>query len=215
MLWEREQQEKRIQESEYVQTLRYRIQLANATPTAIPKTERVVASLKDFSFNATALDTYLKCQLKFYYAYVLELQEREEVSGELEHADVGIFVHLVLAEYLRKFKEKVLEKDALTLASLEHTIDVLFTKEYGGSIMGPVYLLKKQITTHLKDFLVYYQFPLLGKDITLLDLELKLESSIGRYQLNGKLDRVERRGGKVYILDYKTGSSEKYHKDKF
>ncbi len=215
LLWEREQQEKKIRANEYVQTLRYRIQLANATPAAIPKTEHVVASLKDFSFNATALDTYLKCQLKFYYAYVLELQEREEVSGELEHADVGIFVHLVLAEYFRKFREKVLEKDALTLASLEQTIDVLFTKEYGGSIMGPVYLLKKQIKTHLKDFLVYYQLPLLGRDITLLDLEVKLESSIGRYQFKGKLDRVERRGGKVYILDYKTGSSEKYTRINF
>ena len=103
LLWEKEQQEKTIRANEYVQTLRYRIQLTNATPAAIPKTEMVVASLKDFSFNATALDTYLKCQLRFYYAYVLELQEREEVSGELEHADVGIFVHLVLADYFRKF----------------------------------------------------------------------------------------------------------------
>ena len=215
LLWEKEQQEKTIRANEYVQTLRYRIQLTNATPVAIPKTERVVASLKDFSFNATALDTYLKCQLRFYYAYVLELQEREEVSGELEHADVGIFVHLVLADYFRKFREKVLEKDALTINSLEQTIDALFTREYGDSMMGPVYLLKKQIKSHLKDFLVHYQLPLLGKGITLLDLELKLESSIGRYQFKGKLDRVERRGEKVYILDYKTGSNEKYTRINF
>jgi CRISPR/Cas system-associated exonuclease Cas4 (RecB family) len=55
----------------------------------------------------------------------------------------------------------------------------------------------------------------LGKGITLLDLELKLESSIGRYQFKGKLDRVERRGEKVYILDYKTGSNEKYTRINF
>ena len=215
LLWEKERQAKRIDANESVQTLRYRIELANATPAAIPKTEMAVASLKDFSFNATALDTYLKCQLRFYYSYVLELREREEVSGELEHADVGIFIHLVLAEYFRKFRGRVLEEGALTVDSLEHTVDTLFTKKYGDNIIGPVYLLKKQIKTHLEDFLVRYQLPLLRKGITLLDLELKLESSLGAYQLEGKLDRVEQRGGKVYILDYKTGSSEKYTRINF
>jgi len=55
----------------------------------------------------------------------------------------------------------------------------------------------------------------LEKNITLVDLELKLESTIGRYHFKGKLDRVERREGKVYILDYKTGSSEKHTRINF
>ncbi len=103
----------------------------------------------------------------------MDLRERQEISGELEHADVGSFVHLVLAEYFRKFRNQVMEKDALTVGSLVQTVDALFTKEYGDSLMGPVYLLKKQINSHLKDFLVHYQLPLLEKGITMLDLELK------------------------------------------
>jgi len=215
LLWEKEQQETTVDANKYLQTLRYRIHLENVTPAAIPKTETVTASMKDFSFNATALDTYLKCQLRFYYAYVLELQEREEVSGELEHADVGILVHTALAEYFRKFRDTVLEKDALTVDSLEHTIETIFAKEYGSNLIGAAYLLKKQITSHLTDFLTIYQLPLLEKNITLVDLELKLESTIGRYHFKGKLDRVERREGKVYILDYKTGSSEKHTRINF
>jgi len=215
LLWEQEKKEKSVQVNKRLETVRYRIQLANATPPAIPKTEWAISSLKNFFFNATALDTYLRCQLKFYYAYVLKLEEREEVSSELEQADIGTFIHLVLAEYFRKFKRKVLEREALTVESLDETIGILFEKEYGGSLLGPVYLLKRQIRSHLKDFLVDYQYPLLSQGITLLELELKVESTIGKYQCKGKLDRVERRGGNIHILDYKTGSNEKYTRINF
>ncbi|MGA7161742.1 MAG: PD-(D/E)XK nuclease family protein [Bacteroidota bacterium] len=215
LLWKKEQQEKTIDSGENFQTLRYRIQLANGTPTPILKTEAVASSLKDFSFNATALDAYLKCELRFYYAYVLQLREREEISGELDQADVGIFVHAVLAAYFRKFRDKKLEKDALTVDALEKTIDELFTKEYGSDPLGPAYLLKKQFTRHLRDFLKQYQLPKLNEDVTLLDVELKLDSSMNGHRFGGKLDRVERRSGKIYILDYKTGSNEKYTRVNF
>ncbi|MGA9405739.1 MAG: PD-(D/E)XK nuclease family protein, partial [Bacteroidota bacterium] len=171
LLWEKEQREKTVDANGVLQTLRYRIQLANALPAAIPKTESIVSSLKDFSFNATALDTYLKCQLRFYYGYVLQLREREEVSGELEQADVGIFVHAALAGYFRTLRNKKLEKDALNVSTLERTIDELFTKEYGSNLLGSIYLLKKQIASHVKDFLIYYQIPVLKENVTLLDLE--------------------------------------------
>ncbi|HTY10809.1 MAG TPA: PD-(D/E)XK nuclease family protein [Bacteroidota bacterium] len=210
LLWEKEQKEKQIQPTESIQTLRYKIALANTTPAAVPKTEAIAASLKDFVFSATALDMYLKCPLKFYYSYVLRLHEREEVSGELESSDVGVIVHRALAEYFRPLKNKLLESKDLSVAALEHAIDVLFTTMYGGSIFGPVYLLKKQVTAHLESFLTAYQLPSLAKKIELIELELPLESPIGPYQFKGKLDRVERRGGNVYILDYKTGGSEKY-----
>jgi ATP-dependent helicase/nuclease subunit B len=215
LLWEQERKEKSIQENERLATVQYRIQLANTTPPAIPKTEWAIASLKDFLYHATALDTYLQCQLKFYYAYVLKLQEREEVSAELEQTDIGSFIHLVLAECFRAFKGKKLEKKELTLDLLETTIDTLFAKEYGDNLLGPIFLLKRHIKLHLKELLTDYQFPLLEQGITLLDLELKLEATIGGYQCKGKLDRVERRGEKVYVLDYKTGSSEKYTRINF
>ena len=215
LIWEKEQKAKRIQTTESIQTLRYKITLANTTPSAIPKTEATASSLRDFVFSATALDMYLKCPLKFYYSYVLRLHEREEVSGELESSDVGIIVHLALAEYFRPFKKKLLEKKDLSAAALEQTIDILFTKMYGSSVFGATYLLKKQVTAHLVSFLTEYQLPSLAKNIELTELELQLESSIGRYPFKGKLDRVERRGGKVYILDYKTGGSEKYTRINF
>ncbi len=152
LLWEIEREAKSIETNERISTIQYRIQLANATPPAIPKSDWVMAALRTFAFNATVLDTYLRCQLKFYYAYVLKLQEKEEVMGELEQADAGILVHRILSEYFRAFKGKRLEEDRLTIDALDDTINAVFSKTYGGDLMGPLFLLKRQIKSHLSDF---------------------------------------------------------------
>ena len=209
LLWEKQQKEKKIEANEYVETLRYRVQLANSTPKPISKTKKIVDFLKDFSFNATALDTYLKCQLKFYYSQVLHLKEREEVSGELAKADIGSFVHRVLAEYFGTFIRKKLTKDLLNISDFEQILDKLFMEEFGDRPIGAHYLLRAQIRNHLNDFINRYQVPLLDKGITILDVERTMQASIGRYNVSGKLDRVEKRDGEIYILDYKTGGSSK------
>lgn len=213
LLWEYQQRDKKTDPDDYIQTLRYKIQLANSTPTPIPKRAEVVEYLKSFAYNATALDTYLRCQLKFYYRYVLNLQERDEVTGEVHQADIGNFVHSVLAKYFGQLKGKALTNDLLNVSGLDRIVEEHFKATYGDNPGG--YLLRKQIKVHLSDFVLHYQRPLLDQDITILDLEMKLQSTISGHQFTGTLDRVERRGAKVYILDYKTGNSGKYTKINF
>ncbi|HTR82289.1 MAG TPA: PD-(D/E)XK nuclease family protein [Bacteroidota bacterium] len=215
LLWENEQRDRRLSGDEYIRTVQYRVNLANHLPNAIPKTAEVGDFLKSFAFTATALDTYVRCQLRFYYAFVLQLRERAEISGELEQTEIGSFIHFLLASYFRTLKGKHLTKNSLTLSSFEEFVDRCFSSEFGPHPVGAVFLLKKQISTHLKDFFLRYQIPESEKGITIMDVELKLESSIGEYKIKGTLDRVELRGQKKYILDYKTGASEKYTKIHF
>jgi len=213
LLWEYQQRDKKTDPDDYIQTVRYKIQLANSTPSPIPKRTEVVEYLKSFSYNATALDTYLRCQLKFYYRYVLNLQERDEVTGEVDQADIGTFVHSVLAKYFAQLRGKTLTNDLLKVSQLDRIVDEHFKATYRDNPAG--YLLRKQIRLHLNDFILQYQRPLLNQDITILDLEMKLQSTISGRQFNGTLDRVERRGEKVYVLDYKTGNNGKYTKINF
>ena len=213
LLWEYQRRDKKTDPDDYIQTVRYKIQLANSTPAPIPKPAEAVEFLKSFTYNATALDTYLRCQLKFYYRYVLNLQERDEVTGEVDQADIGNFVHSVLAKYFGQLKGKTLTNDLLNVSQLDRIVDEHFKATYGDNPAG--YLLRKQIRLHLNDFILRYQRPLLDQNITILDLEMKLQSTISGRQFNGTLDRVERRGERVYVLDYKTGNSGKYTKINF
>jgi CRISPR/Cas system-associated exonuclease Cas4 (RecB family) len=103
----------------------------------------------------------------------------------------------------------------VTVSTLEHSVEECFTREFGSEPVGAVFLLKKQILSHLREFLLAYQLPLLDEDVTLLDVESKSESSVGSYRIAGTLDRIEQRGQKKYILDYKTGGSDKYTQIQF
>ncbi len=215
LLWEKQERDKQTEPDRYVATLRYRIQLANSAPTPIPNTTEIVNLLKGFSFNATALDMYLRCQLQFYYHYILRLRERDEVTGGVELMEVGSFLHRVLAEFFGELKGALLTRERLNIKKLDTILDARFNEEYGPDPMGAQYLLKNQIKTHLTEFIEQYQVPLLPQKITILDVESSLQATIAGFSFTGKLDRVEERDGSVHILDYKTGSSDKRTRIKF
>jgi hypothetical protein len=69
------------------------INLKNKTPGEIRKTPEMVDSLRQISYSATALDTYLECPQKFCYRYLLVLEKKEEVqekSNEPTSASLSI-----------------------------------------------------------------------------------------------------------------------------
>ena len=116
-----------------------------------------------------------------------------------------------LARRYRNF----LTKERLEIKKLETILDERFREEYGPDPMGAQYLLKNQIKTHLTEFIEHYQAPLLAQKITILDVESSLQATIAGFSFTGKLDRIETRDGRIHILDYKTGSSDKRTKIKF
>ena len=210
LLWERQKRDRSTRASDYVQAVQYRVKLGNDTPAAIPKTERVVGFLKDFTYSATALDTYLDCALQFYYRYVLDLGKKEEITGEIERTDIGKFVHRVLSSYFSRRLNRVLKETDIVLEEMDNLIDALFAREFGDAPTGAVYLLKAQIKEHLRDYLSRYRIPLIKeKDVTVMAVEEPIEATLNSYKLRGRLDLVETRDGKICIVDYKSGSYTK------
>ncbi len=216
LLWERQKRDRSTRASDYVQAIQYRVKLGNDTPAGIPKTDRVVSFLKDFTYSATALDTYLNCPLQFYYSYVLDLGKKEEITGEIERADVGKFVHRVLSSYFSKRLNRVLKEADIHLEEMDNLIDDLFGREYGDNPTGAVYLLKAQIKEHLRDYLSRYRIPLIKeKKVTIIGVEEPIEVTLNSYKLKGRLDVVEKRDGNICIVDYKSGSHTKNLKINF
>jgi CRISPR/Cas system-associated exonuclease Cas4 (RecB family) len=216
LLWERQKQDRTTDMKNYLASVQYKIELKNTVPGNIGKTEAVAAFLKDFSYSASALDTYLRCQLQFYYSYVLRLDRKEEMSGDIERVDIGKFVHNVLSQYFEKRKGYVLREKDMDMAELNALVDRLFIKEYGENPAGAVYLLGRQIKRHLRDFFLKYLVPLIGEEkLSVLSCEEDIRATKDSFHLRGRADAVFRRGDKTIIVDYKTGSNPDYLAIKF
>jgi len=68
----------------------------------------------------------------------------------------------------------------------------------------------------LDSFLRGYQIPMVEtEDVTLLALEQAVSVHTGGYNFTGRIDRIEQRGDKHVILDYKTGRDDSRVRIKF
>jgi ATP-dependent helicase/nuclease subunit B len=215
-LWEMQKKDKRSDETAHVTPIRYTLSLSASIPAPIPKSPDVAAAVKQLQYSATMLDTYLKCPIKFYYTYVLKLKEREDVTGEIEAMDIGNFVHKVLAQFFEPAVGALLRKENLSVERLNTIIDGLFVEYFGEASTGNNHLLKRQVKYQLERFLKEYQLPLLANGgVSLLGLEKKITVTKNGRSFTGKIDRIEQRAEKTFILDYKTGSNENYLKIRF
>ena len=185
-----------------------RVNFSQGEPGAAPKTAQLTAALKQHGFSPSALDTYLKCGLRFYYRYALRLAEKDEVSDEIEQRDIGIIVHDVLEAFFKARVGKplnIIEKDYGEAAAEALKV---FDLKLKGHRAGFEYLIKRQVERRLKDILDCHRDNLAGTVILGCETELKaeLETKFGPVALHGYADRVDQRGDTVHILDYKTGS---------
>ncbi len=213
LLWDRQKKDKITDVMSYIRPVQYQVKLINSAPGPIAKTDGMVAFLRDFCYSATALNRYLKCPLQFYYASVLGLSRKEEMTGDIERDDLGNFVHAVLMRYFFDKKGRPLEETDIIIRQMDSIVEGLFEQKYGKDPSGALYFLKRQVKRHMADVLKYYYLPLVKeKKVTVLQSEEPIRVNVGSFNLSGRLDSVEQRDDKTVIVDYKTGSSPNYLK---
>jgi RecB family exonuclease len=225
LIWEEERAGRAGAAADPVRTVRYEVALQSEKPAAVAKTDAVAEFLAGFGFSATALDHYLACPLRFYYAYVLKLEEREEAGERMERKDVGSLVHAILEDYFGPFVGRSLPSAALRTADLEAVVDRRFRDLYGPEPAGSAYLTGLQVRRQLAAFLTQYQIPLIrgleerGESLRILGLEQRLEAKRdvrGRsVRMVAKIDRSEMRGARLTVLDYKTSARDDFLKIRF
>jgi CRISPR/Cas system-associated exonuclease Cas4 (RecB family) len=206
LLWERQKHDGIHSSDSYIQTVRYQVKLSNEAVRSIPKSDDVLTIAHGFTYSASALDTYLQCPIKFYYRYMMRLQEKEEASADLDSQDIGLFVHHVLKNYFEPCIGRKVEPRDLMPARMKQLVDELFTQNFGAEPAGTAYLLKRQIQRQLEALLKEYQQPTMeAGEIIIKGLEQKISIHALGAKFEGRLDRIEQRGDKIFILDYKTG----------
>jgi CRISPR/Cas system-associated exonuclease Cas4 (RecB family) len=206
LLWERQKRDGLFSSDNYVQTVRYHVKLANETVLPISKSDDVLSIIQGFTYSASALDTYLQCPIKFYYRYIMRLQEKEEASEDIDSQEVGKFVHEVLDNFFAPCIGRKLETRDLLPERMKKVVDELFAQEFGVEPAGAAYLLKRQIQRQMETLLKEYQQPMTeASEIIIKGLEEKILIHALGTKFEGRLDRIEQRSNKIFILDYKTG----------
>lgn len=163
----------------------------------------------------TSLSTYLRCSLQFYFDKIAGISKREEVDENFGADIFGTWIHNTLEKIDKDFGPQISEENIETILSqIENRLDEAYQEKFGGYVVesGMNYLLKQVAEQLLKDFFKTQQltqvFPMevleAEKQIT-VSFEKLILGKIQNIKIAGRIDRIEREGKILKVIDYKTG----------
>ncbi len=192
-------------------------------PISVPKSELVMERLKEIAtagFSPSALTSYIRNPIEFYFQKILRIREVEEVEENIALNTLGTIIHETLKALYDPFIGKFIsENDLLNCFKL---LDDEVLKQFKlvykeGEIKKGRNLLafevaKRNVSNFLKMELESVRN---NEAIQIIALEQTFEREFVHPKLpfpvliKGNVDRIERRDGKIRIIDYKTGKVEK------
>ena len=177
----------------------------------VQKTAEIMKKLYAFEFSPSAVDEYLRCGLKFFYLYVLRLKEDNKISHVLKKSDIGSIVHHVLEKFFQVKQNRPLAIEDCDLDIMKKMAEDILNDAFGSTDSGFPYIFKRQLFRRLDGILDYHRH--ISGSTEILKLETTLECSIytkyterGPVKMKGRADRIDRRGGTIFIVDYKAGT---------
>lgn len=209
LVWQQEQRQKTMAAAPQ-HPVHFKAAFTQQDPVPIAKTPAMLEAIGRLPYSATMLDTYLHCGLRFCHKYLLQIQEKEAAAADLEASEIGTVVHKVLKAFFDAKKGAVFRCDPDDAARMRALVDAVFARSFGASQDGGIYLIKTQVNTRMAQLLDHHRgLPA----FTVLECEETYEPAVelpglGVVPLAGKLDRVDQRGGRVVIVDYKTGQGK-------
>lgn len=210
ILWNREKEEGAVKVVEQPQAkFRTEVMLGKEK---IEKTPQMVEILKNFTFSASSIDTYLNCPLQFYYKYILRLEEKKEMLEEPESSEIGSFFH----QFLEKAFTKFIGKEPVIDESFKHyfleKFDKNFREKLAKRIGSESFLDKYVMEYRIEKFLEKEKERNIKEILSLEKQFFKNNIDINGEKFNFKciVDRIDRlKDDSILIIDYKTGSSTK------
>ncbi|MDO6436571.1 PD-(D/E)XK nuclease family protein [Cyclobacterium sp. 1_MG-2023] len=183
------------------------------------------------SFSPSALNVWLDCRLKFYLSYIAGIDVPEEVQEEVDPAIFGNLVHKSLENlymgYIERKKRKVLQvsdieelKDFVYPAVMKAIMEQYFLKEEENpQLTGQLVIARDVLQKYLQGVLLKDK---LSAPFEIISLEAgkKYRAFVPIHTngeeltvaLGGIIDRVDRIGDTVRLIDYKSGQDKKTFK---
>ena len=200
----------------------------------IEKTDKVIARLNRYLssndgekyLSPSAFTSYINCPLQFYYRYVADIRELDEVAEEVDLPGFGKILHAVMELIYESIgKENIDKIDLQPFIKKSDLLNPIIDKAY-----SKVYLKDKKETNRSllagRNLLVLDQIKhsiikMLQTDIKrtpfrMIKQEEKVKATI-QFEANGKaseiriggiVDRLDTDGNTIRVVDYKTGKAK-------
>ncbi len=176
----------------------------------IKKNSDITAFLRQYDYSASSINTYLHCPLRFYYQYVLGLREKESLLEEPEGADIGTFVHELLAQEFARFIGKKPCIDKKFKEEFLSALDKKFADEFEKKMKSDAFLIKEILDVKMRGFLDKEEERDVRKIFCLEEtFKAKIELDSGSFKFKAIVDRIDLLRDEIrLIIDYKTGNTD-------
>lgn len=175
-------------------------------------TDIVRNRISEKGLSATALNSWLNCNRKFYYRYLMGINELESLEFVIDGREEGNWLHLIMCFLYENDLNEVLDFSKIDriLSDVEFQSEKVFFKEFGHNQShshGDAVLIKEQIKRRIYEIIqcdrlsVPFQINAVEKEIC-----ISIEENGMIYKLCATFDRIEKINDKLCIIDYKTGS---------
>lgn len=213
-------------------TLSHQISITKQNPIEIEKTASVFNKLKKYIISSngsvqdrltpSALNIYLDCRLRFYFRYVAEIYEYNDLQDQIDPMVFGNLLHNSMENIYKQKSNIVIEKenfaelaplidDAVKMAfAMHYSIDENKIEFEGKKVLA-FEVIKKYVAQILKRDYEYAPFEIVGleaKDYT-LNTEVEGEKGTLIIGLKGIIDRIDLKGERIRVIDYKTGKDDR------
>ncbi len=188
-----------IQEHNIYSELDYADILFDKKKPRVPKEEKIILeySFKDKKLSSTRLKTFLTCKRKYYYKYIEHINNHDIPKDMPKEWEIGTDIHTALKELYRK-KDAYFDINALK-KDLHHELN---------EACGDSELEKYLMSLHKRrlDPFCHLEIQRFSDGWKVESCEQSLECEFAGMTLIGQIDRIDKRGDEIYVLDYKTGS---------
>jgi ATP-dependent helicase/DNAse subunit B len=192
-------------------------------PMVIPKSENVMLRLREIAekgFSPSALTSYIRNPIDFYFQKILHIREVEEVEETIALNTLGTIIHETLRVLYEPFIGKFLSEsdiqDCFKLLGDEVLKQFKLIYKEGEIKKGRNLLAFEVAKRNVFNFLnVELENIKKGDIFKIIALEQRFERILEHpslpfpIKIGGSVDRIEERNGILRIIDYKTGKVEK------
>ncbi len=194
------------------------VTITTKTVKTIQKTPEMIEKLKTqaaYGFSPSALTTYIRNPVDFYYRYVLGIPELESIEDVVAHNTLGTIVHEALEQlYLPYLSQKLsLEILKAIKARIPQAVEKQFETLYNlDNVKTGKNLIIYNVALKFIENLINKEKELLkaGNTLTILSCEQKFTATLQQepftVNMRGTVDRMDFLNETHRIIDYKTGN---------
>jgi len=178
--------------------------LFKPTSKKLIKDQEIVAAydFTEHKISATMLKNFFECRRKFYYRYILLLQEHKIPKDMPQELEIGESVHEALAKLFAD--QKSFESYEKMYKKLELSLD---------AVCGKSELEKYQIALYKKQLqeFCHHEVKRFDDGWQVYGCEQSYSSFFAGITISGRIDRIDRHNEQLFVLDYKTGTYPIYN----